>query len=124
VVCGNGRLDEATTTGPTKVCEIRFGKLTMYEITPEELGFETCSLSDLAGGTPEENANITKELLAGNLRGAKRDIVVLNSAMSLYLGIDDCTIKDCIAIAEDLIDSGKAFAKMEEFVIATNEVSL
>lgn len=122
VVCGADGLDEATVTGPTHVCEIRFGKLTAYDITPEELGLSRYKLSDIVGGTPEENAEITKKILSGQLRGAKRDIVILNSALSLYLGIDNCTIKDCIQKAADLIDSGMAYRKLEEFVNATNEV--
>ena len=121
VVCGNDGLDEATVTGPTRVCEIRFGELTMYEITPEQFGFSRCSLPELVGGNPEENAQITRDILTGKLTGPKRDIVVFNSALSLYLGIDDCTIGDCVALANDLIDSGKAAAKLEEFAKATNK---
>lgn len=124
VVCGADGLDEATVTGPTHVCEIRFGELTLYEITPEQFGLTPCQLSDLAGGTPEENAVITRDILSGKLKGPKRDIVLLNSAMSLYLGIDDCTIGDCVKKAADLIDSGMALAKLEEFKQATNQAAL
>lgn len=124
VVCGDDGLDEATVTGPTHVCEIRFGELTPYEITPEQFGFQRCSLPELAGGSPLENAEITRDILTGKLSGPKRDIVLLNSALSLYLGIDDCTIDECIKTASELIDSGKAYAKLEEFVKAANEVSL
>ena len=124
VVCGNDGLDEATVTGPTHVCEIRFGELTMYEITPEQFGFSRCDLSELVGGNPEENARITRDILTGKLTGPKRDIVVFNSALSLYLGIDDCTIEDCIVLANDLIDSGKAAAKLEEFAKATNQYNI
>lgn len=123
VVCGNDGLDEATVTGPTQVCEIRFGELSRYEITPEQFGFKRCILPELVGGTPEENAQITRDILSGKLTGPKRDIVVLNSALSLYLGIDDCTIADCLKTASDLISSGKAAAKLEEFVKATREVA-
>ena len=119
VVCGADGLDEATVTGPTHVCEIRFGKLKAYDITPEEVGLSRYELSDIIGGTPEENAQITRDILSGELKGAKRDIVILNSAMSLYLGIDDCTIKDCVRRAAELIDSGMAYAKLNEFVNAT-----
>ena len=124
VVCGNDGLDEATVSGPTHVCEIRFGELTMYEITPEQFGFSRCDLSELVGGNPEENARITRDILTGKLTGPKRDIVVFNSALSLYLGIDDCTIEDCIVLANDLIDSGKAAAKLEEFAKATNQYNI
>ena len=122
VVCGDDGLDEATVTGITHVCEIRFGELIPYDITPEEFGLSRSSLSDLLGGTPEENAQITRDILSGAIKGPKRDIVVLNSALSLYLGIDDCTISQCIKKAEDLIDSGKALKKLNQFVSATTEV--
>lgn len=122
VVCGLDSLDEATVTGPTHICEIRFGELTQYEITPEEVGLKRCSPEELTGGTPQENAEITRAILNGSLKGAKRDIVVLNSALSLYLGIDDCTVKDCVKMAEELIDSGAALAKLEEFVKVSEEV--
>lgn len=122
VVCGSDGLDEATITGPTHVCEIRFGELTAYDITPEQFGLKACSLSDLTGGTPEENAQLTRDILTGTLRGPKRDIVLLNSALSLYLGIDDCTIPECIKMAKELIDSGKAYTRLKEFAKATKEV--
>lgn len=122
VVCGGDGLDEGTLTGPTHVCEIRFGELISYDMTPEELGLTCCKLEELIGGTPEENAVITRDILAGTLRGPKRDVAVLNAAISLYLGIDRCTVKDCVKKAQDLIDSGAALGKLEEFVNATNTV--
>lgn len=121
-VCGGDGLDEATLTGPTHVCEIRFGKLTSYKITPEQLGLQTCRPEDLKGGTPEENAQITRDILSGRLTGPKRDVVILNAALSLYLGIDDCTVEDCVVKARNLIESGAALKKMEEFIKASNEV--
>lgn len=124
VVCGDDGLDEATVTGTTHVCEIRFGELIIYDITPEQFGLSRCCLEELKGGTPEENAVITRAILDGTLTGPKRDIVVLNSAMSLYLGIDGCTIADCIRTANQLIDSGKAAAKLEEFVRATEAAAV
>lgn len=121
-VSGSDGMDEVTLTGPTHVCEIRFGELTSYDITPEQFGFNRCQLAELAGGTPEENAQITLDILNGKEKGPKRDVVVLNAAMALYLGIDNCTVVDCIKMAQDLIDSGKAAAKLEEFRKLTNEV--
>lgn len=116
-------MDEVTLTGETYVCEIRHGELIPYEITPEQFGFRRCRLEDLAGGSPAENARIAGNILSGRERGPKRDIVVLNSAMALYLGIDDCTIPDCVKMAGDIIDSGKAAAKLEQFRRLTNEVA-
>jgi len=121
-VSGSDGMDEVTLTGPTHVCEIRDGELSSYDITPEQFGFQRCKLEDLTGGTPAENAQITLEILNGRERGPKRDVVVLNAAMALYLGIDDCPVTDCIKMAQDLIDSGKAAAKLDEFRRLTNEV--
>lgn len=120
-VSGSDGMDEVTLTGPTHVCEIRYGELNSYDITPEQFGFQRCKLEDLAGGTPAENAGITRDILNGREKGPKRDVVILNAAMALYLGIDDCTVADCIKLAQDLIDSGQAAAKLDEFCRLTNE---
>lgn len=120
---GSERMDEVTLTGETYVCEIRNGELISYEITPEQFGFKRCRLEDLVGGSPVENAQITMDILTGKERGPKRDVVVLNSAMALYLGIDNCTVAECIKLAQDIIDSGKAAAKLEQFRKLTNEVA-
>lgn len=122
-VSGNDGMDEVTLTGETHVCEIRYGKLTLYDITPEQFGLSRCTLEDLVGGSPAENAKITMDILNGKERGPKRDVVVLNSAMALYLGIDNCSVSDSIKIAQDIIDSGKAAAKLEQFRRLTNEVA-
>ncbi len=121
-VCGASQLDELTTTGANKVCEINNGKFNTYTVDSEEYGLARAELSDIIGGTPEENAQITKDILDG-VKGAKRDIVVLNAGMSLYLAGKSESIKDGIALAQEIIDSGKAKAKLEEFVKATNEIA-
>lgn len=118
-VCGSDGLDEITLSGPTHVCEIRYGSLTAYDITPEQFGLTGCDLKELIGGTPAENARITRDIIEGKETGPKRDVVVLNAAMALYLGIDDCSIEDCIEKAQNLIDTGKAKEKLEEFIEAT-----
>jgi len=120
---GEEGMDEVTLTGETYVCEIRYGELTSYVITPEQFGFSRCILEELAGGSPEENAQTTLDILSGRERGPKRDVVVLNSAMALYLGIDDCTVADCIKTTQELIDSGQALAKLEQFRRLSNEVA-
>ena len=122
VVKGSDGLDEATMTGATHMCEIREGKFRTYDLTPEALGMRRCTLQDLVGGTPEENAQISRDILTGRLKGPKRDAVILNSALSLYLGIDDCSIPECVKMANEIIDSGKAGDKLEQFVAATKEV--
>ena len=94
VVSGNEGMDEVTLTGETYVCEIRHGKLTSYAITPEQFGFRRCALEDLVGGDPKENAQITMDILTGKEKGPKRDVVILNSAMAQYMGIDHCTVAE------------------------------
>lgn len=118
-VCGEDGLDEITLTGETEVHEIRFGEITSYSITPEQYGLKRCPLEDLIGGSPEENAGITLDILTGRETGPKRDVVLLNAGMSLYLGIDGITLEEGIHMAEELIDSGAAMKKYEEFRMAT-----
>ena len=113
-VCGSDGLDEITVTGPTYCCEIKDGELTSYEITPEQFGLSTYPLTELVGGTPEENAQITKDILSGTLKGAKRDVVLMNAGIGIYLGSENLTM-------EEGINSGKAYEKMEEFVKATQQ---
>lgn len=118
-VCGEDGLDEITLTGETDVYEIRFGEISSYTIAPEQFGLTRCSLEELIGGTPEENAQITLDILTGKETGAKRDVVLMNAGMSLYLGIDGITLSEGIEMAKELIASGKAYAKYEEFRDAT-----
>jgi anthranilate phosphoribosyltransferase len=122
VVHGCDGLDEATLTTKTKICEIDKGVLSSYLLDPEELGLNYCTLAELVGGDAEENAVITRNILNGSEQGAKRDIVVLNAALCLYLAGKAATIKDAILLAKDLIDSGAAEEKLEEFVRLSNEV--
>ena len=121
-VCGEDGLDEITLTGETEVHEIRFGEITSYTITPEQFGLKRCPLSELVGGTPEENAQITLNILSGKEQGAKRDVVLMNAGMSLYLGIDGISLADGVKMAAELIDSGKAMEKFQEFRAATLDV--
>lgn len=123
-VCGSDGMDEVTLAGETHICEIRNGTISQYDITPEQFGFKRCSMEDLKGGDPKENAVITENILTGTEKGAKRDVVVLNAAMAIYLSKDDCPVSECIKIAQDLIDSGKAMNKLHELRMLSNEVFL
>lgn len=118
-VCGSDGLDEITLTGETLVYEIRHGDIRSYTITPEQFGFIRCPLADLIGGTPGENAEITRRILTGKETGPKRDIVLMNAGMSLYLGIDGITLEEGIEKAKELIADGKAYEKLQEFVKET-----
>ncbi len=106
-------------SAPTKVCEYRDGKFKYYQIVPEQFGFKSCKKEELVGGTPEENAVIAKEILNGK-DGAKLDAILLNAGAAIYLASDGITIGEGIAKARKVIKSGKAKAKLEEFIMATN----
>ncbi|MBO5486702.1 MAG: anthranilate phosphoribosyltransferase [Eubacterium sp.] len=118
-VCGSDGLDEITVTGPTHCCELRDGKLRSFEIAPEQFGLKTYALEDIVGGTPEENAQIARDILSGKEKGAKRDIVIMNAGMGIFIGKDNINLEDSIKLAEELIDNGKAYEKLEQFVKAT-----
>lgn len=120
-VCGSDGLDEITLTGPSHCCEIREGTFRSYDITPEQFGMKRCELGELVGGTPEENAEITRGILTGKITGAKRDIVTLNAGTAIYLGKLGITLEEGIKEAAQIIASGKAAEKLEEFVTATNQ---
>ena len=121
VVYGEDGIDEATVSANTKVCEINNGEFKTYEITPEEFGFKRCNKSDLLGGDGKENAEIAKDILSGKEKGAKRDAVALNAGLSLYIAGKADSIKEGIALAQEIIDSGKAYEKIEQFAATTNQ---
>ena len=120
VVYGQDSLDEISMCAPTSVCEIRDGKFTSYEITPEQFGYERCEKGALTGGTPAENAEITKAILKGEEKGPKRQ-VCLNAGAALYIAGKAASIEEGVKLAESLIDSGAALKKLEEFVEETNK---
>lgn len=121
VVYGKDSLDEISMCAPTSVCEIRDGKFTSYEITPEQFGYERCEKGALTGGTPAENAEITKAILKGEEKGPKRQAVCLNAGAALYIAGKATSIEEGVKLAESLIDSGAALKKLEEFVEETNK---
>lgn len=118
VVHGEDGVDEVSICGKTKVCEVRDGKVKSYTIDPEELGLSTAQPEDIKGGLAEENKEIALSILKGE-KGAKRDMVLINSAVALYTALDNKSLKECVQMAADLIDSGKALDKMQEFIKAT-----
>lgn len=121
VVFGQDSLDEISMSAPTFVCEIRDGWFQSYEITPEQFGYTRCSKEELAGGTPEENAEITKAIVKGTEKGAKRQAVCMNAGAALYIAGKAESLEAGVKMAENLIDSGAAAAKLEEFIEETNK---
>ncbi len=120
VVYGKDKLDEISMSAPTSVCEFKDGWFKSYEIAPEDFGFERCTKADLVGGMPQENAAITREILSGQ-KGHKRNAVLMNAGAGLYLGGKAESMKDGVALAAELIDSGKAMATLEKFIEVSNQ---
>ena len=116
VVYGQDKLDEISMSAPTSVCEIRDGWFQSYTLTPEQFGYERCSKEELVGGTPEENAEITRAIVEGRERGAKRQAVCLNAGAALYIVGKAETIEDGVRMAEKLLDSGEAAKKLQQFI--------
>lgn len=108
-------MDELSVCTETTVSEIRDGKVTTYTITPEQFGFHRAKPEDIKGGTGAENAEIAKRILTGE-QGPKRDIVLLNSGMTLYVGGKAQTPEEGVQLAAEMIDSGKAIKKLEEMI--------
>lgn len=119
VVYGQDKLDEISLSAPTTICEFKDGWLHTATITPEEFGFERCKKSDLAGGTPDENAKITRDLLSGE-KGHKRTAVLLNAGAALYIGGKAESMAKGIELAADIIDSGKALATLDRLIEISN----
>ena len=120
VVYGMDKLDEISMSAPTKICEINDGWYKTYTIQPEDFGLSRCTKDDLKGGTPQENADITKKLLQGE-KGPKRDAVLLNAGASLYIGGKADSIANGIKLAAEIIDSGKAMETLNKFIAVSNE---
>ena len=121
VVFGQDSLDEISMSAPTSVCEIKDGKFTSYVLTPEQFGYERCTKEELQGGTPQENAEITKAILEGKETGAKRHAVCLNAGAALYIAGTADSSAAGVKLAEQLIDSGAALKKLEEFIEKSNQ---
>ncbi len=115
VVYGQDKLDEISLSAPTTVCEFKDGWMKNYVITPEQFGLQRCTKQDLVGGSPAENAAITRAILAGE-KGPKRDAVLMNAGAALYIGGKAESLADGIKLAAELIDSGKAEQTLAKLV--------
>lgn len=119
-VYGTDKLDEISVSAPTKVVEFSDGNFEEYEITPEQFGMKRHDKSELAGGTPAENAEAARCILYGE-KGAGRDAVLLNAGAALHI-LKGITIEDGIQLAADTIDSGAAMKTLEKYIKVSNEV--
>ena len=120
VVHGTDHLDEVSISAPTKICEFRDGYYRDRIIRPEDYGLKTASKEEIVGGTPEENARTTRGILAGEITGAKRDIVLMNAGAALFVAGKADSIREGVKLAAELIDSGKAVKKIDEMAEVSN----
>ena len=121
VIYGTDRLDEVSVGAPTKVCEFEVGSFSSYTIKPDDFGISTASKDDISGGSGEDNAKITLGILKGEIKDARRDVVMLNAGCGLYAAGKAGSIADGVKLAAELIDSGKALSQLNSFVEATNK---
>ena len=122
VVHGMDKLDEISGSSETCVSELKAdGTIETYEIKPEDFGFERATKDDVLGGTPAENAEITKGILEGKITGPKRNVVLMNAGAAIYSAGKADSIKAGVELAKELIDSGKALEKLNQFIEESNK---
>lgn len=119
VVYGQDGVDEVSLCAPTTVCEVKKAELNSFVLNPQDLGLTLCKQSDLVGGEASLNKEIALRILEGE-KGPKRDMVLLNSAVALTTSLDHMNLKDALALSAEMIDSGKAMKKLNDFVAITN----
>ena len=120
VAYGQEKLDEISPNGPTTICELRDGYYRTSILRPEDFGMVPGTKEDLVGGTPEENADITRGILNGKVQGPKRNAVLLNAGTALFIAGKADSIGDGIKMAADLIDSGKAMETLNRCIAVSN----
>ncbi|NPA95534.1 MAG: anthranilate phosphoribosyltransferase [Thermodesulfobacteria bacterium] len=119
VVHGHGGMDELSISGPTHVAQWDGESVEVFDVTPGDFGLNEAPLSEIAGGDPQENARITRQILAGN-PGPKRDMVVMNAAAAIFLGGKAKDLKEAAQVAQQSIDSGSAQRVLERLVELTS----
>lgn len=115
VVHGHDGLDEISLTTKTTVCEVNHGYLNSFFLDPRQFGLSYCKPEELTGGGPEENARIAMRILGGE-KGPKRDVVLLNAAVCLYMYYGNITLRECVRLAAETIDSGRAMEQLNSFI--------
>jgi len=119
VVHGQPGLDELSTIGQTKISHLAKGKVRTYHLDPKTLGFKAASIEDIKGGSAQENAQLIRGILSGDIQGPRRDIVLLNAAAGIMVGGLKDGFKGALELAADSIDSGKALYKLDDFIAFT-----
>ncbi|MDP9376240.1 MAG: anthranilate phosphoribosyltransferase [Actinomycetota bacterium] len=122
VVSSADGLDEMSTLGTTHVVEVQGRKLSRWDLTPEDVGLRRATLAEIAGGTPEENADVIRRVLSGE-PGAPRDIAVLNAGAAIYVAEGADSVSGGVRAAERAIDSGGAAATLERLIALSVEMT-
>lgn len=123
VVSSHDGLDEISISAPTQISELIDGKVTTYDITPEELGLTPWAITDVMGGEPNVNAELIRAIFSGEQRGAYRDIVLANAGACIYLGGLAASLIEGVSIAAQVIDSGEAQQKLVSLIQTTGELA-
>lgn len=121
VVYGKDKMDEVSVSAPTTVCELRDGFYRTRTITPEQFGLTRGTKEELTGGTPEQNAQTTRDILAGKITDARRTSVLLNAGCGLYSANAVSSIEEGVKKAVEMIDSGRALAVLDSFIAVSNQ---
>jgi len=121
VVHGEPGVDEVSISGKTKVSQLEDGEIDTYYIRPDDFGLRVASPKEIAGGTREVSAKILRDVLGGREEGAKRDVVLLNAASAIFAAGESETLTDAFEIAREILESGKAEAKLNEFLDFTTQ---
>lgn len=120
VVYGMDKLDEISISAPTLVCEIRDGFYRTSTITPEQFGFQSASKEDIVGGTPVENAQLTKDILANKIQGPRRDIVCMNAGLGFYIYGKAASMEEGVKLADQIITEKKGLETLEKLIEVSN----
>lgn len=122
VVYGEDKLDEISVSSETFVAELKEdGTITTYEIKPEDFGFKRGTKEDIVGGTPEENAQVTRGILEGKITDVRKSVVCMNAGAAIYAAGKAKTIEEGVGQAKNLIESGKALEALDKFIVESNK---
>jgi anthranilate phosphoribosyltransferase len=122
VAHGLDGLDEISLIGKTSLAEIRQKQIKFYEVSPEDFGLKRCTLKDIAGGPPEFNAQVIRNIFSGKEKGPRRDFLILNNAATLYVSGKVSSIREGMDLSKSLIDSGAAQNKLDQLIEKSNAV--
>ncbi|NCA70366.1 MAG: anthranilate phosphoribosyltransferase [Sphingobacteriia bacterium] len=123
VVHGLDGLDEISVIGKTSVAEVKDGWAKKYELTPADFGLPCYTYEELLGGDPRQNAHLVRAILAGEERGARRDMTLANASAALLVGGKVSDLRDGVTMAAELIDSGAAARKLDELIVESSRIA-